>query len=238
MFGEGTWYEFNRLTMARVIAAVVVMILLAGMAASAKIRPGRLQVCIEYVLEFVRRSVGIEMLGESRGRHYAKPLAFVFFGTLAMNLTGIIPGIDIAASSAVAVPIVFAVYVWVLYIAAGIKNRGAGRFFKEQLVPKGLPIPVYILITPIEFVSNFIIRPLTLAIRLLANMMAGHILLAITYFGTQTLLLASAALKPIAILTFAGSLAVTGFELFVAILQAYVFTVLTAVYIKMSVEAH
>ena len=97
---------------------------------------------------------------------------------------------------------------------------------------------VYFLLTPIELLSTFIVRPATLAIRLLANMIAGHMLLAITYFGTQVLLIGVGAMVPISALTLAASVVMTLFELFVAVLQAYVFTVLTAVYIKMSVEAH
>ncbi len=82
------------------------------------------------------------------------------------------------------------------------------------------------------------VRPATLAIRLLSNMIAGHMLLAVTYFGTQAMTVAMGAMKPLAVLTFTGSVILTLFELFVAVLQAYVFTILTAVYIKMSVEAH
>ena len=238
IFGEGTWFEFNRLTLARVIAMVAVIAILGGAALTAKLRPTRFQVCVEYVVEFVRRSIGVDVLGEVKGRRYAKSLGFVFFGVLAMNLTGVVPGINTAASSVVAVPLMFALYVWVLYIALGIKARGLWRYLKEQTMPEGVPWVLYILLTPIEFISNFIVRPVSLTIRLLANMMAGHMLLAITYFGTQSLLLAAPGLKALAVLTFAGSLAVTCFELFVAVLQAYVFTILTAIYISLSVEAH
>lgn len=238
IFGEGTWFEFNRLTLARVIAAAALIVVLSIAAVTAKLRPSGFQVCVEYVLEFVRRSIGVATLGEARGRRYAKTLGFVFFGVLAMNLTGIIPGLNIGASSAVAVPVVCAVYVWVVYIAAGIKERGFKRFTKEQLVPAGVPASLCILITPIEFFSTFIMRPVSLIIRLLANMMAGHMLLAVTYFGTQALMLAGGLLAATSVLTFAGSVVVTLFELFVAILQAYIFTMLAAVYIKLSVEAH
>lgn len=238
MIWGGTAFEFNRLTLARLIAAAVVALVFAIAASGAKLRPGRGQLLIEWLVEFVRKNIGVEMLGTRRGQRYAKLLGFIFFGTLAMNLTGIVPGINIAASSVMSVPLIFAVVAYVSFIVAGIKARGGGKFFKEQLFPPGVPWPVYILLTPIEAISTFVVRPATLAIRLLANMIAGHMLLALTYFGTQTLMLGVAALKPVAVLTFGAAIVVTLFEVFVAVLQAYVFTVLTAVYIKMSVEAH
>lgn len=238
MIWEGTHFEFNRLTLARFIAAAIVAAIFMIVAARSKLSPGRGQMLVEMGLDFVRKNIGIELLGTSRGKRYARILAFVFFGVLAMNLTGILPGVNIAASSVMSVPVVFAVLAYVTFIAAGIKTQGGLGFFKAQLFPPGIPWPMYILLTPIEFVSTFIVRPATLAIRLLANMIAGHMLLALTYFGTQSLLLASMAMKPVAVVTFGASIIITLFEIFVAVLQAYVFTILTAVYIKMSVESH
>lgn len=237
IFGEGTFFEFNRLTLARFIAAGVLIAVIAVVTWRATLIPTRGQAVLEMLAEFVRRSIGIDTLGEARGRRYSVTLATVFFGVLAMNLTGFIPGINIAASSVVAVPLVFAVFVYISFIVAGIRERG-GKFFKEQLVLPGVPAPMHLLLVPIEAVSTFVIRPATLTIRLLANMISGHLLLAITYLGTQTLMVSGWGTRPLALLTFAGTLAVTGFEIFVALLQAYVFTILTAVYIKLSVESH
>lgn len=235
---EGTHFELNRLTIARFLAAGVLAVIFLLITASLRLRPKRGQLIIEMIAEFVRTNIGIELLGSSRGKRYATILAFIFFGVLAMNLTGILPGVNIAASSVMSVPLVFALIAYVTFIVSGIKARGGLTFFKEQLFPAGIPWPVYFLLTPIELISTFIVRPATLAIRLLANMIAGHMLLALTYFGTQTLLLGVAAMKPLSALTFGAAIVVTLFEVFVAVLQAYVFTILTAVYIKMSVEAH
>lgn len=234
---EGSGFQVNRLVIARFIAAGVLCLILIIVALRVKKIPSRGQSVIEVVAEYVRKNIGIELLGNAKGRQYSTILATVFFGVLAMNLTGVIPGINIAASSVMSVPLVFAVFAYITFIVAGIRERG-WRFFTDQLFPKGVPWPLYILLTPIELFSTFIVRPATLAIRLLANMIAGHMLLAITYFGTQSMILAAAAMKPIAILTFAGGIVLTLFELFVAVLQAYVFTMLTAVYIKLSVETH
>lgn len=235
---EGTVFQVNRLVIARIVAAVVICLVVGIVALRMKKVPGRGQSFIEMVAEFVRRNIGIELLGNANGRRYATYLSVIFFGIFAMNATAIIPGINIAASSVVSVPLVFAVFSWFLFVVAGIKAKGGAKFFKEQLFPPGVPWPMYILLTPIEAISTFVVRPVSLTIRLLANMIAGHMLLAICYFGTQALLVSLSGISALSALTFAGAIAVTAFELFVAVLQAYVFTLLSAVYIKLSIESH
>ena len=238
LFGAGTFFEFNRLTLARVIVAAALCLIMGIGATRLALIPTRGQQILEMVATFVRDSIGVAMLGEAKGRRYAPLLGVIFLGVLGMNITGVLPGINIAASSVMAVPLVFAVLAYVSFIGAGIKQQGVGHFFKAQLFPPGLPKPIYLLITPIEAFSTFIVRPATLAIRLLCNMISGHLLLAMTYFGTSSLLAAAGGIKGLAVLTGVAAVAVTLFEIFIAILQAYIFTVLTAVYIKLSVESH
>ncbi len=236
---EGTHFSVNRMVIARFLAAIVLAILFLVVGSKLKLRPGRGQVAMEMAADFLRDNIGTELLGTARGKRYSTILGFVFFGVLAMNLTGLLPGINIGASSVMSVPLVFAIFSYVAFVGAGIKTRGGLQFFKEQLFPPGVPWPIYFLLTPIELISTFVVRPATLAIRLLANMIAGHVLLALTYFGTQTLLLSVVPLiKPLSVLTFGAAIIMTLFEVFVSVLQAYVFTILTAVYIRMSVEAH
>ncbi len=238
IFGEGTLFQFNRLTLVRVFAGTMLCLLFVVGTRRLKLVPGRGQVLLEMAAEFVRNGISIAMLGEGRGRRWAAFLGVVFFGVLFMNIQGVIPGMNIAASSVMAVPIVFAVIAYVAFVGAGIKQSGFVHFFKSQLFPKGLPWPIYFLITPIEFFSTFIVRPVTLAIRLLCNMISGHLLLALTYFGTSNLLMAAGAMKTGAALTGVAAVAATLFEIFVAVLQAYIFAMLTAVYIRLSVEEH
>ena len=97
---------------------------------------------------------------------------------------------------------------------------------------------MYLLITPIEFLSTFIVRPVTLTLRLLCNMVSGHLLLGMTYFGTTSLLLHLQTTSALSALTGAAMVVMTLFEVFVALLQAYIFTILSGVYIKLSIEAH
>ncbi len=145
---------------------------------------------------------------------------------------------SIAASSVVAVPLVFAALTYITFIGAGIREQGIGHFLASQLLPPGLPKVMYLLITPIEFLSNFIVRPVTLTLRLLCNMISGHLLLGMTYFGTAILLHELSVLSAASALTGAAMFVMTGFEVFVAFLQAYIFTILSTVYIKLSVEHH
>ncbi len=125
------------------------------------------------------------------------------------------------------------------FIYAGIKDRGV-MFFKNTLFPAGAPKPVYLLLTPIEFLSTFIIRPVALTLRLLMNMLVGHLLLVLCFSATWFFLFeAQGALKILGAGTLVLGFAFTLFELLVAVLQAYIFALLTAVYIQMAVaEEH
>ena len=237
--GGGTLLEVNRLTVVRLVMGAALCLTL-GLAAARRFKlvPGRGQALLEIIADFVRSNVSLMLLGNKNGRRFAPLLGTLFLGVLAMNLSGIMPGLNIAASSVVAVPMVFAALTYITFIGAGIKEQGVGHFLASQLFPPGLPKAMYLLITPIEFLSNFIVRPVTLTLRLLCNMVSGHLLLGMTFFGTTSLLLHLQASSTISLLTGAAMIVVTLFEVFVAILQAYIFTILSAVYIKLSIEAH
>jgi F-type H+-transporting ATPase subunit a len=119
----------------------------------------------------------------------------------------------------------------VLFLFLGFRHHGLG-YLKSIAFPPGVPKGIYVLLTPIELVSTFVLRPFTLAIRLFANMVAGHILLTIVFLATHAFLAFKFPGIIVGVLTFvAGPLAV-GFELFIASLQAYIFVILTAVYVS------
>lgn len=238
IFGAGTILEANRVVLARFIMGGLLCILVLLAVRSVSLVPGRGQSALELVAEFIRGNIARDMLGEKMGHRYAPFLTMCFMAIFMMNISGIIPGINIAASSLIAVPLIFALFSYVTFISAGIAEQGFSHFFKGQLFPSGLPKMMYIIITPIEFLSNFIVRPITLTLRLLCNMIAGHLLLAMTYLGTA-LLLQAASLQSLWLVGTIPAMAImTVFEIFVAFLQAYIFTILSAVYIKLSVESH
>jgi F-type H+-transporting ATPase subunit a len=136
------------------------------------------------------------------------------------------------ATARMAIPIFLAIVVWFIYNGVGIKHQGFFGYFKSIMFPPGVPKPIYVLLTPIELISTIIVRPFSLAIRLFANMLAGHLLLVTFAILTDALITANAAfLKVIFVLPLFMLIFLTGFEILVSVLQAYIFTILTAVYI-------
>ncbi|MCC9053666.1 F0F1 ATP synthase subunit A [Microbacterium sp. F2E] len=201
--------------------------------------PGRFQSLVEMGLDFVRVNIAEDLLGKKDGQRFLPILTTMFFMILFFNLTGIIPFLNIAGSSIVAVPLLLALISYVTFIYAGIK-KSPKNFFKNSLFPSGVPPFLYIIVTPLEFISTFIIRPVTLTLRLLMNMIVGHLMLVLFFSATHFFLFTLGGWwSALAAGSFAFGLAFTLFEILVAVLQAYVFTILTAVYIQLAVaEEH
>ncbi|GAA2229397.1 F0F1 ATP synthase subunit A [Promicromonospora sukumoe] len=204
----------------------------------AKVVPGRFQAGVEYILDFVRVQVGEEILGKDNAKRFVPMLTTIFVTILAFNLTGIIPGLNLAATSRIGVPLLLALWVFVTYWAVGIRKHGLGGYLKANLFPPGVPWPIYFILTPIELLQILIIRPGSLMVRLVANMVAGHIMLVLCFAATQFFLIDSAGsgLMVFGALTLPAGIFMTLFELLVAFLQAYIFALLAAVYINMSLE--
>jgi F-type H+-transporting ATPase subunit a len=199
-----------------------------------KLVPGRGQSLAEMALDVVRVNIAEDLLGKKDGRRFLPLLTTIFFTTLAMNIPGIIPGMNVAGTSLVGLPVVMAVVAYVTFIYAGLRKH-PGTFLKNSFFPPGVPWPIYIIVTPIEFFSIFILRPITLALRLLMNMVAGHLLLVLCFSATSWFLFeAPSFLKLFGIGTFAFGFVFSLFEILVAVLQAYVFTLLTTVYIQLA----
>lgn len=207
-----------------------------------KIVPGRGQAALEGIFGFVRNNIIYDTLGEQRGRRYEPILMTFFFLILGMNLVGIIPGLQLAGTSNIGLPIVLSIVSWIMFMYAGTREKG-GRFWKDSLFLPGVPKVLYVLLVPLEFFSTFILRPITLTLRLTMNMIAGHMLLVLCFTATHffffTVLASGNPLGLLGIGSFAFGVAFTVLELFVAALQAYVFTILSAIYIQLAVaEEH
>jgi F-type H+-transporting ATPase subunit a len=240
---EGTPFEINRIMAIRLLIMVVLVVIFALWAGKFKkaykdgqVVPGRFQLMGEISLNFVRKSIAHEQLGEKDGDRFLPLLATMFFMVLGMNITGIIPGLNIAGSSLIGLPIVLAVAAYVTFIYAGIKKHGL-VFFKLATVPSGVPAPFIPLVFLIELLSTFILRPVTLALRLTMNMIAGHLLLVLCFSATHFFLLDSTVqgfMKAFGGGTLLFGFVFTLFEILVAFLQAYVFTLLTTVYIQLA----
>lgn len=235
----GTPFEITRINLAQFLATAVLVILLIVGTRRMSVVPGRLQSVVEMGMLFVRDTFAHGILGRKDGDRFLPLLTTMFFMILFMNLTGIIPGINIAGTSVIAVPLLLAVISYVAFIYAGIKKSPVG-FFRNALFPPGVPPFLYIIVTPLEFLSTFIIRPVTLTLRLLMNMIVGHLMLVLFFSATHFFLLTMGGFwSLLSAGTLAFGLAFTLFEILVAVLQAYVFTILTAVYIQLAVaEEH
>lgn len=235
----GTPFEMNRILLVRMVAVFVLAILLIAYARSAKLVPNRFQGFMESLIDFSKVQIGEEILGKEVAYRYQPLLLTLFLGTLFMNLTGVIPGLQIAGTSLIGMPLVFGLAAYFGFIIAGLKVSGA-KFFKLQLMPPGVPKPLYLLMVPLEFLSTFILRPITLAVRLLVNMVSGHFLLVLCFLGTHFLYfeLAGGMGAALGSLTLLAGIIFVAFELFVGALQAYIFTMLTAAYISLSISEH
>jgi F-type H+-transporting ATPase subunit a len=238
---EGTPFAINRIMMIRLIVLGVLLLLFwlwtrkfQQSVKTGQLVPGRFQLVGEMALNFVRKSIAHDQLGEKDGDRFLPLLTTIFFMVLGMNITGIIPFANIAGTSVIGIPLVLALAAYVTFIYAGVKRHGM-KFFKNSLFPSGVPVYFYTLVTPIEFLSTFILRPVTLALRLLMNMIAGHLLLVLCFSATQFFFFqAEGIFQFFGAGTLLFGFAFTLFEILVAVLQAYVFTLLTTVYIQLA----
>lgn len=233
---QGTPFAMNRIVMVRLIMAVIVMIIFGIGAARAKVVPGRFQSVLEILMDFVRFNIVYEMIGEERGKRYVPMMSTLFLTIFFFNLCSVIPGLNMAATATIACPLVFALWVVCQYLIAGIREKGFLRFFRESLFPAGVPWPIYFILTPLQLLELLIVRPLSLTIRLFANMIAGHLLVATCLVFTNFFVVDSSN-KLLALggaLWLLGGILFTVFEVIVAGLQAFIFTVLASVYISES----
>jgi F-type H+-transporting ATPase subunit a len=226
---EGTPLAMNKTVLIYLTAMAITagLFLVAGSRKS--LVPGGLQTIAESGIEFVDNQVLRPTIGPT-GERFLPFLTTMFFFVFLTNIFEVIPFIQFPANARMALPILLAVMVWGIYHFQGFKHQGLG-YIKSSLFPPGVPLGVYILVTPIELLQVLVIRPGSLAIRLWANMVAGHLLLV-------TFALLSATLwdstKVGAILPFTMLILMTGFEILVSFLQAFIFTILTAVYIDLA----
>jgi F-type H+-transporting ATPase subunit a len=191
--------------------------------------PGKMQSLVESGIQFVRENIAIPMIGPE-GDRFMPLLATLFFAIFFWNIFEVVPGVNFSSNSRIAFPLVMAVIAWITYNAVGIGRHGFAGYLKLALFPPGAPLWLYPLLVPIEFVTTILIRPITLSVRLAANLLAGHVLLAVFFLGTIALL-QGGWLAVFAPISFAISVALVGFEIFVSLLQAFIFAILTASYI-------
>ncbi|GEE02122.1 ATP synthase subunit a [Gordonia spumicola] len=232
------WWGMDRLMLIRLIVASVVAIGFLIAMRSPKLVPTGAQNVAESMLDFVRVQIAEEILGKELGRKFLAIIASIFFATIFLNLTSIVPFLNISTNARIGMPLVMALVAYITYCWVGISKYGFFGFIKSSIVLPGVPLPVHFLLVPIEFVSTFILRPFTLTVRLLANMLAGHIMLVLFFSATQFFVVTKGGLWSLAgVGGIVAGIGFTFFELLVIGLQAYIFALLTAVYIDQSYHA-
>jgi len=196
--------------------------------------PSKAQYVGEQGYGFIRNSVARDVIGSQHFLKFVPWLVATFFFILLNNLFGIIPLIQFPTFSRSSFAYGLAVLVWLLYNGIGIWKHGLLGYLRHVTMPAGITGPILVLIIPLEFFSTVLVRPVTLALRLFANMFAGHLLLILFTLGGEYLLLNSdnVLYNSVGVLTLILAVAISFLELLVQLIQAYVFTLLTAIYIQ------
>lgn len=234
---EGTPFEINRVVVLMFLASILCIGFFLAGARRGSLVPKGIQNVAESAYMFVRDQIAVDVIGPRDGVRFAPYLAALFFFIFFLNLLEIVPGINFPVTSRMAVPAALALITYLLFNFLGIKKQGPIRYFKDTLFPPGVPAPIKPLLAIIELFSVFVIRPLTLAIRLLANMMAGHVLLTIFFLFSADFVALDISL-PLGIVTAIVAAGLIIFELLVITIQAYIFTMLTAFYIAEAIHGH
>ena len=236
--------NFNKIALMACLAAIIgiVIFTLAGSKDPLKAPKGvrnLAETIVEFIEDMIMQTIGKE------GLVWTPWVLSLFVFVYLCNVPGVIPILQMPVTARMALPLFLAIIVWLVYNAVGLRHQKAG-YFTHMLWPPGVPVAMKPLVGLIEFVSNIILRPFSLAIRIFANMLAGHMLLvtfallsdAMFTANTKQFFLVPAGILPLFMLIF-----LTAFEVLVGFLQAYIFSILACVYIGQSrtvehAEAH
>jgi F-type H+-transporting ATPase subunit a len=226
---------FNKVAGIYVFATVATLLLFMIAGSKKQLVPRGIQNIAESSVDFVRESIIMQTMGPD-GLGYLPLLATMFFFIFFSNITEILPVVQMPANARFGMPLVLALMVWAVYWIVGFVKQGPLHYLKNSTLPDGVPFVIkWLLVAPIEFLQILVVRPFSQAVRLFANMLAGHLILV-----TFSVLCAALWVLQwyVVILPFSFALLVflTAFEILVSFLQAFIFTILTAVYIGSSMH--
>ncbi|MFD8520899.1 F0F1 ATP synthase subunit A [Streptomyces capillispiralis] len=233
---DGNGLYFNKPMLLALLGSIIVVGFFWAAFAKPKLVPGKLQMVAEAGYDFVRTGIVYQTLGKREGEKYVPLAVSLFFFVWMMNLWSIIPVAAFPVTSIIAYPMVLALIVYVTWVTLTFKRQGFVGFFKNVTgYDKSLGAVLPLSMT-IEFFSNLLVRPFTHAVRLFANMFAGHTLLLLFTIASWYMLngigIAYSAVS------FAMVVVMTLFELFIQAVQAYVFVLLTCTYIQGALAEH
>jgi F-type H+-transporting ATPase subunit a len=223
-------FHFNKPMLLALLSTIVIVGFFWAAFSRPKVVPGKLQMVGEAGYDFVRRGIVYETLGKKVGEKYVPLMVSLFFMVWIMNLWSIIPVAQFPVTAIISFPVALAAVVYVLWMYLTFKKHGFVGGFKnitgyDKSLGKVLPLSM-----TIEFFSNVLVRPFTHAVRLFANMFAGHTLLLLftiaTWYMLNGLGIAYAGVS------FVMTIVMTAFELFIQAVQAYVFVLLACNYVQ------
>lgn len=223
---------FTKPAVLLLLGAVLAFAFLSSTSRRKELVPSKWQFLGEQSYTLIRNGMGRDVIGADFLR-WVPLLVSLFFFIIINNFFGIVPVLQFPTFSRVNYAFGLAALVWIIYNAVGIVDKGFFGYLKFVTTPAGVPVWLLPLIIPLEFLSNVIVRPVTLSLRLFANMFAGHLLIILFSTGGAYLLVDATGpiVKPAGVLAFIMGIAIGFLEVIVATLQAYVFTLLTASYI-------
>jgi F-type H+-transporting ATPase subunit a len=230
-------FPVTRTILLFVLAALVTIVMLYFGLRRSRPVPSKFETMVQSLVEFIRDGVARDVIGPE-GHKYVPYLLSLFTFILIGNLFGVTPFINFPIMSRMALPAFLSLVTYLIFTIIGFAKNGP-HYLIDAIWPKAVPIGLRWLVGLIELVSIFFLRPLTLAVRLFANMMAGHLMLTLLLGSGVAFILAVGEIGPragIGVVWFAVGLGIFVFELVVAVLQAYIFTLLSAVYIQSSVH--
>ena len=214
------------------VAAGLLVVVMTLTARKRSIVPKGFYSMMEVFVQFVREELAVKNIGKEHADHYVPYLCSIFFFILAANLLGLIP-YTATATGNIAVTVALALTSLVMTLVAGMRAQGVVGYWLH-LVPGGVPWWLYPIMFPIELLGLFS-RPFALTVRLFANMVAGHVVI---YFLLGLIFLLGAAGPYVAPVSVGFATGIYLLEIFVAFLQAYIFTMLTALFIGLASHAH
>ena len=239
---DGTTIAFNKIALIALIGFLVPTIIFIMAKNSSADKPSKVRVLAEGILNFVEEQIAKPGIGHGY-EPYVPLLTTLFMFIFLGNIFEVIPFFNMPGNARMAGPLLMAITVWVMFIAVGVKHHGL-KYFTDIIWPPHIESKAMRgFVGFIELFSTFIARPLSHAVRLFANMLAGHILLVtfgvltIGTFGAIGASLGGIVIQPLAwVGSFAGLTAFTAFEVGVSFIQGFVFAILAAVYIGSSLH--
>jgi len=234
LFLSDTIFAVNKVVLLMWLSCIIAFFFIWSAGRDFKLVPTGVQNVAESLLDFVDNGIVLQTIGPE-GLRFTPLLGTMFTFIFLNNIWEIVPSFQMPVSARIAIPLVLTALVWVLYMGLGIAKQGPWGYFRNVMFPPGVPKALYVLVAPIELVSTVFVRPLSLCVRLFANMLAGHLLLVSFAVITAAVWAVSLTLV-IWPFSFGLLVALTGFEILVAFLQAFIFTILTAVYIGSSLH--